>query len=56
MQTLQENNNKMDIDYRQVGVWKLGHMEWQAFVDHIFKVADEDNEKFLRKLKNRIDK
>jgi len=56
MQTLEGNNNKMDIDYRQVDVWKLGLMEWQAFVDRIFKVADEDNKNFLRKLRNRIDR
>ncbi|KAI6671874.1 hypothetical protein NL676_006759 [Syzygium grande] len=27
----------------------------QQFIDRIFKVAEEDNERFLRKLRNRID-
>ncbi|GAU24753.1 hypothetical protein TSUD_355820 [Trifolium subterraneum] len=28
----------------------------QQIIDHIFKVAEEDNEKYLRKFRNRIDK
>lgn len=54
-QTLEENN-KMGVEYRQVDVRKLGFMERKAFIDRIFKVADEDNEKFLRNLRNRIDR
>ena len=51
-----EENNKMDVGYRQVDVRKLSFMERQAFIDRVFKVADEDNEKFLKKLRNRIDR
>jgi hypothetical protein len=28
----------------------------QQIIDQIFKVAEEDNEKYLRKFRNRIDK
>jgi len=56
MQTLEDNHNKMDVDYRQVDVRKLGFMERQAFIDRLINVADEDNEKFLRNLRNRIDR
>ena len=51
-QSTLEENNKMDVGY----VGKLSFMERQAFIDRVFKVADEDNEKFLKKLRNRIDR
>ena len=51
-----EENNKIYVGYRQVDVRKLSFMERQAFIDRVFKVADEDNEKFLKKLRNRIDR
>ncbi|XP_008447550.2 ABC transporter G family member 35-like [Cucumis melo] len=42
--------------HKEVDVRKLGVNDRQDFIDRIFKVAEEDNEKFLRKQKNRIDR
>ncbi|KAF8083300.1 hypothetical protein N665_0783s0010 [Sinapis alba] len=39
-----------------VDVTKLGVGDRQKFIDSVFKVTEEDNEKFLRKLRNRIDR
>ncbi|VFQ72953.1 unnamed protein product [Cuscuta campestris] len=39
-----------------VDIDNLGYHERQALLDRLVKVADEDNEKFLVKLKNRIDR
>lgn len=52
--TNSDNNNKMV--HTEVDVRKLGMVEKQAFIERIFKVAEEDNEKFLTKLRNRIDR
>ncbi|CAN4120751.1 unnamed protein product [Withania somnifera] len=40
----------------QVDVGDLGFQQRQNLLDRLVKVADEDNEKFLLKLKNRIDR
>ncbi|XLQ98847.1 hypothetical protein S83_065046 [Arachis hypogaea] len=42
--------------HREVDVRKLDMNERQQIIDQIFKVAEEDNEKFLTKFRNRIDK
>lgn len=42
--------------HKEVDVRKLDTDERQKFIDRIFKVAEEDNEKFLKKFRNRIDK
>ena len=42
--------------HKEVDVRKLDLDERQEFIDRIFKVAEEDNEKFLKKFRNRIDK
>ncbi|RID63518.1 hypothetical protein BRARA_E02519 [Brassica rapa] len=39
-----------------VDVTKLGVDDRQKFIDSIFKVTEEDNEKFLKKLRKRIDR
>jgi len=39
-----------------VDVTKLGVDDRQKFIDSIFKVTEEDNEKFLKKFRNRIDR
>ncbi|CAN7074716.1 unnamed protein product [Brassica oleracea var. botrytis] len=39
-----------------VDVTKLGVGDRQKFIDSVFKVTDEDNEKFLKKFRNRIDR
>lgn len=36
-----EENNKIYVGYIQVDVRKLSFMERQAFIDRVFKVADE---------------
>ncbi|KAM7480491.1 hypothetical protein LguiA_028704 [Lonicera macranthoides] len=42
--------------HTEVDVRKLDMNDRQQFIDRLFKVAEEDNEKFLRKFRNRIDK
>ncbi|XP_057834777.2 ABC transporter G family member 35 isoform X2 [Cryptomeria japonica] len=42
--------------YKEVDVRKLGFSERQMFIERLFKVVEEDNEKFLRKIRNRIDR
>ncbi|KAK3002200.1 hypothetical protein RJ639_021006, partial [Escallonia herrerae] len=48
------NNNK--LVHKEVDVRKLDLNDRQQFIDRLFKVAEEDNEKFLTKFRNRIDK
>ncbi|GLT66274.1 hypothetical protein SLA2020_386460 [Shorea laevis] len=40
---------------KEVDVTKLDVKDRQKFIDQLFKVAEEDNEKFLQKFKNRLD-
>lgn len=49
------NKNNV-IMHKEVDVRKLDPNDRQEFIDRIFKVAEEDNEKFLMKFRNRIDK
>ncbi|BAT98474.1 hypothetical protein LR48_Vigan406s020300 [Vigna angularis] len=42
--------------HKEVDVRKLDMNDRQQIIDKIFKVAEEDNEKFLRKFRNRTDK
>ncbi|KAL0429862.1 UNVERIFIED_CONTAM: ABC transporter G family member 36 [Sesamum radiatum] len=44
------------VVHREVDVRKLDVNDRQEFIDRFFRVAEEDNEKFLKKLRNRIDK
>ncbi|XP_057978064.1 ABC transporter G family member 29-like [Malania oleifera] len=44
------------VHMKEVDVRKLDVNDRQEFIDRIFRVAEEDNEKFLRKFRNRIDK
>ncbi|KAL5975824.1 transcription factor [Asimina triloba] len=41
-------------DLREVDVENLGYQEKKILLDRLIRVAEEDNEKFLMKLKNRI--
>lgn len=43
-------------EHKEVDVRKLDMNERQNFIDKLFKVAEEDNEKFLQKFRNRIEK
>jgi len=54
-QTFAENETQK-VHHREVDVRKLDLNDKQKFIDAIFKVAEEDNEKFLKKFRNRIDK
>ncbi|KAK4267406.1 hypothetical protein QN277_024192 [Acacia crassicarpa] len=42
--------------HKEVDVRKLDMNERQQIIDRIFRVAEEDNEKYLRKFRNRIEK
>ncbi|CAN6441234.1 unnamed protein product [Victoria cruziana] len=44
------------VVHKEVDVRKLGVAERQEFIERLFRVAEEDNERFLTKLRNRIDK
>ena len=44
------------VEHRTVDVTKLDMNDRQKFIDMLFKVAEEDNERFLKKFRNRIDK
>ncbi|TKY64446.1 ABC transporter G family member 40 [Spatholobus suberectus] len=50
----QQPGNK--VLHKEVDVRKLDMNERQQIIDKIFKVAEEDNEKYLKKFRNRIDK
>ncbi|XP_043722733.1 ABC transporter G family member 42-like [Telopea speciosissima] len=50
----QDQSNK--LIHKEVDVRKLDMNDRQDFIERIFKVAEKDNEKFLHKLKNRIDR
>lgn len=39
----------------EVDIESLGYQEKKILLDRLIKIAEEDNEKFLLKLKNRID-
>ena len=47
---------KRKYKHKEVDVRKLGVNDRQEFIGRVFKVAEEDNERFLRKLRDRIDK
>jgi len=47
---------KKKYEHKEVDVRKLGVNDRQEFIGRVFKVAEEDNERFLQKLRNRVDK
>ncbi|KAK0598474.1 hypothetical protein LWI29_034970 [Acer saccharum] len=51
-----EMNGPDKVVHTEVDVTKLDINERQKFIDKLFKVAEEDNEKFLQKFRNRIEK
>ncbi|XP_065866240.1 ABC transporter G family member 29-like [Euphorbia lathyris] len=53
-----DNNdgNNYKTAHREVDVRKLEVDDKQKFISSVFKVAEEDNEKFLRKFRQRIDR
>lgn len=44
------------MKHKKVDVRKLDLDDRQKFINRFFKVAEEDNEKFLKKFRNRIDR
>ncbi|KAL6876399.1 hypothetical protein ACP4OV_012971 [Aristida adscensionis] len=42
--------------FKEVDVRKLGVGERQEFIERVFRVAEDDNQRFLQKLRNRIDR
>lgn len=51
-----ESQNQSKILHKEVDVRKLDVNDRIEFIDRLFRVAEEDNEKFLTKLRDRIDK
>ncbi|XP_023759505.2 ABC transporter G family member 36 [Lactuca sativa] len=52
----ENQRQRTSILHKEIDVRKLDPNDKQQFIDRIFKVAEEDIEKFLRKFRNRIDK
>lgn len=50
------NHNQGVPLHKEVDVRKLGMDDKQQFIDKLFRVAEEDNERFLRKFRDRVDK
>lgn len=44
-----------DGELQEIDIEKLSYQEKKILLDRLIRVAEEDNEKFLLKLKNRID-
>lgn len=53
---VETDNSASRLVNKEVDVRKLNVDERQEFIERIFRVAEEDNEKFLTKFRNRIDK
>lgn len=51
-----DDGNTNKFGPREVDVRKLDMDDRQRFINALLKVADEDNEKFLRRFRNRLDK
>ncbi|KAJ3692072.1 hypothetical protein LUZ60_012422 [Juncus effusus] len=51
-----DSGGQLRFEHKEVDVRKLGMGERQEFIERVFRVAEEDNEKFLRKLRDRIDR
>ncbi|XP_050230912.1 ABC transporter G family member 29-like [Mercurialis annua] len=57
MQSFEENNNEtVVLGHKEVDVRKLDVNDKQKFISTVFKVAEEDNETFLKKFRQRIDR
>ncbi|KAL0341974.1 UNVERIFIED_CONTAM: ABC transporter G family member 35 [Sesamum calycinum] len=56
LKSLVESDDNMNkVVNKVVDVRKLNVHEREEFIDRVLKVTEEDNERFLRKLRNRID-
>ena len=54
--TAGDDDRKPLQQFKEVDVRKLGVDERQEFIERVFRVAEEDNQRFLQKLRNRIDR
>lgn len=52
----EQDGDPSRLEHREVDVRKLDVNDRQQFIDKVFKVAEEDNQKYLSKFRNRIDK
>nr|ASM90224.1 ABC-2 type transporter [Sesuvium portulacastrum] len=52
----QNQNGNDKILHKEVDVRKLDMNDRIQFIDRLFKVAEDDNEKFLKKFRDRVDK
>ncbi|PSS07401.1 ABC transporter G family member 36 like [Actinidia chinensis var. chinensis] len=55
IKSFMENGDKKVV-HKEVDVRNLDLNDRQEFIDRLFRVAEEDNEKFLQKFRNRIEK
>jgi hypothetical protein len=55
-ETKDNRGGALKFEHREVDVRNLGIREREEFIKRVFRVADEDNEKFLRKFRERIDR
>lgn len=55
-EAVEAEDGRQWFKHKEVDVRNLGLAERQQFIERIFKVAEEDNERFLKKLRDRIDK
>lgn len=55
-QQISQTNVNKGVLHKEVDVRKLDTNDRQKFIDKLFKVAEEDNEKYLKRFRNRIDK
>nr|XP_028964649.1 ABC transporter G family member 29-like [Malus domestica] len=55
VETDAQGNNNNKVVRKEVDVLKLDLIDRQKFIDGTFKIAEEDNERFLKKFRSRID-
>lgn len=53
---LRGSHHQQQQQFKAVDVRKLGVGERQEFIERVFRVAEEDNQRFLQKLRNRLDR
>lgn len=54
--TILQKNLGSKVVHEEVDVRNIGFQERQQIIDDLLKVTEEDNERFLKKLRHRIDR
>lgn len=54
--TILERSMGSRVVHEEIDVRHIGFAERQQIIDNLLKVTEEDNERFLKKLRNRIDR